>query len=314
MKNFGLIGASGYIAPRHMKAIKETGNNLLAAFDRNDSVGIIDSYFPNADFFVEFERFDRHVEKLRYDKKILLDYISICSPNYLHDAHMRFALRSGADAICEKPLVLNPWNIDKLEKVEINTGKKIYNILQLRVHPSIIALKEKIKNSSKDTKHEVDLTYLTSRGSWYDTSWKGNFEKSGGIATNIGVHFYDMLSWIFGKVQENVVHYHEKDVAAGYLEFENARVRWFLSINSDYLPKDIKEKEQTTFRSIKIDGDELEFSGGFKDLHTMVYKDIINGKGYGLQAARNAIEIVHDIRNSNPIGLKGNFHPFANKI
>ena len=314
MKNFGLIGASGYIAPRHMKAIKETGNNLLAAFDRNDSVGIIDSYFPNADFFVEFERFDRHVEKLRYDKKILLDYISICSPNYLHDAHMRFALRSGADAICEKPLVLNPWNIDKLEKVEINTGKKIYNILQLRVHPSIIALKEKIKNSSKDTKHEVDLTYLTSRGSWYDTSWKGNFEKSGGIATNIGVHFYDMLSWIFGKVQENVVHYHEKDVAAGYLEFENARVRWFLSINSDYLPKDIKEKEQTTFRSIKIDGDELEFSGGFKDLHTMVYKDIINGKGYGLQAARNAIEIVHDIRNSNPIGLKGDFHPFANKI
>jgi UDP-N-acetyl-2-amino-2-deoxyglucuronate dehydrogenase len=313
-KNFALIGAAGYIAPRHMQAIKETGNNLITAFDRNDSVGVIDSYFPNANFFVEFERFDRHIEKLRYDKKILLDYISICSPNYLHDAHMRFALRSGADAICEKPLVLNPWNIDKLEKVEINTGKKIYNILQLRVHPSIIELKEKVKKGPKNTKHEVDLTYLTTRGSWYNTSWKGNFEKSGGIASNIGVHFFDMLSWIFGEVQENVVHYHKKDVAAGYLEFENARVKWFLSINSDYLPKEVKEKGQTTFRSIKIDGDELEFSGGFKDLHTMVYKDILNGKGYGLGAARNAIEIVHDIRNAEVVGKKGNYHPFCSNI
>ena len=215
MKNFALIGAAGYIAPRHMKAIKDTNNNLIAAFDKGDSVGVIDSYFPKADFFVEFERFDRHIEKLKYESNTLLDYVSICSPNYLHDAHIRFALRSGADAICEKPLVLNPWNVDKLMRVEENTGKKIYNILQLRVHPSIIALKEKVKNANNDTKFEVDLTYLTSRGHWYYTSWKGDHSKSGGIATNIGVHFYDMLSWIFGDVQENIVHVHEKDRAAG---------------------------------------------------------------------------------------------------
>lgn len=313
MKNFVLIGAAGYIAPRHMKAIKDTSNLLLAAYDKNDSVGVIDSHFPSADFFVEFERFDRHIEKLKYEKNLFLDYVSICSPNYLHDAHIRFALRSGADAICEKPLVLNPWNIDKLQKVEEKTGKKVYNILQLRVHPSIIALKEKVKNSKKDSKFEVDLTYLTSRGHWYHTSWKGDVSKSGGIATNIGVHFYDMLSWIFGDIQENNVHVHEKDKAAGYLEFENARVRWFLSINADYLPDAIKAKNQSTFRSITIDGEELEFSGGFTDLHTMVYKDIIEGKGYGLEAARTAIEIVHNIRNTTPIGLKGEFHPFLLK-
>lgn len=313
MKNFALIGAAGYIAPRHMKAIKDTNNTLLAAYDKGDSVGIIDSYFPNADFFVEFERFDRHIEKLKYEKKTYLDYVSICSPNYLHDAHIRFALRSGADAICEKPLVLNPWNIDKLKKVEENTGKQVFNILQLRVHPSIIALKEKVAKSDKSTKFEVDLTYLTSRGHWYQTSWKGDNSKSGGIATNIGVHFYDMLSWIFGNVQENVVHVHERDRAAGYLEFENARVRWFLSINAEYLPQEVKAKGQTTFRSITIDGEELEFSGGFTDLHTMVYQDILNGKGYGLEAARTAIEIVHTIRNSEPVGLKGEFHSFLSK-
>lgn len=311
MKNFALIGAAGYIAPRHMKAIKDTNNVLLAAYDKNDSVGIIDSHFPTADFFVEFERFDRHIEKLKYEQDLFLDYVSICSPNYLHDAHIRFALRSGADAICEKPLVLNPWNIDKLQKVEEKTGKKVYNILQLRVHPSIIALKEKVKNAKKDTKFEVDLTYLTSRGNWYHTSWKGDKSKSGGIATNIGVHFYDMLSWIFGDIQENVVHIHEEDRAAGYLEFENARVRWFLSINAKYLPEDVKKKGQTTFRSITIDGEELEFSGGFTDLHTMVYKDILEGKGYGLDAARTAINIVHNIRNASPIGLKGDYHSFA---
>lgn len=312
MKNFALIGAAGYIAPRHMKAIKDTNNNLLAAYDKGDSVGVIDSHFPNADFFVEFERFDRHIEKLKYEKDTYLDFVSICSPNYLHDAHIRFALRSGADAICEKPLVLNPWNIDKLQKVEEKTGKKVYNILQLRVHPSIIALKEKVKNAKKDTKFEVDLTYLTSRGHWYQTSWKGDVSKSGGIATNIGVHFYDMLSWIFGDVQENIVHVHEKDRAAGYLEFENARVRWFLSINADYLPKEVKAKGQSTYRSITINGEELEFSGGFTDLHTMVYKDILEGKGYGLGAARTAIEIVHSIRNTDPIGIKGEYHSFCN--
>ena len=308
MKNFGLIGAAGYIAPRHMKAISDTGNTLLAAFDKNDSVGIIDSYFPNADFFVEFERFDRHIEKLKYEKDLYLDYVSICSPNYLHDAHIRFALRSGADSICEKPLVLNPWNVDKLKFVEEKTGRKIYNVLQLRVHPSIIALREKVLNASGDHKFEVDLTYLTSRGHWYFTSWKGDKSKSGGIATNIGVHFYDMLSWIFGKVQQNIVHIHEPDRAAGYLEFENARVRWFLSVNSRYLPEEVKAKGQTTFRSITIDEEELEFSGGFTDLHTMVYRDILEGKGYGLEDARTAIEIVHHIRNAQPIGLKGDYH------
>jgi UDP-N-acetyl-2-amino-2-deoxyglucuronate dehydrogenase len=293
-----------------MKAIRETNNNLLAAFDKNDSVGIIDSYFPNADFFVEFERFDRHIEKLKYEQNLFLDYVSICSPNYLHDAHIRFALRSGADAICEKPLVLNPWNVDKLKHVEEKTGQKIYNILQLRVHPSIKALREKVAKSANKHKFEVDLTYLTSRGHWYFTSWKGDSSKSGGIATNIGVHFYDMLSWIFGSVQENIVHIHETDRAAGYLEFENARVRWFLSINSKYLPTEVKEKGQTTFRSISIDGEELEFSGGFTDLHTMVYQDILSGNGYGLEDARTAIEIVHDIRNTSPIGVKGEYHPF----
>ncbi|WP_461533201.1 Gfo/Idh/MocA family protein [Sinomicrobium sp.] len=313
MKNFALVGAAGYIAPRHMKAIKETGNNLLAALDKSDSVGIIDSYFPEADFFVEFERFDRHIEKLKYDNKILLDYVSICSPNYLHDAHIRFALRSGADAICEKPLVLNPWNIDKLQKVEEKTGQKVYNILQLRVHPSIIALREKVKNGKRDQKFEVDLTYLTSRGHWYHTSWKGDQNKSGGIATNIGVHFYDMLSWIFGDLQENTVHVHEEDRAAGYLEFENARVRWFLSINREYLPKEVRAKGQTTYRSITIDGEELEFSGGFTDLHTMVYRDILEGRGYGLEAARTAIEIVHNIRNTRPVGVKGEYHELLNE-
>lgn len=311
MKNFALIGAAGYIAPRHMKAIRDTNNDLLAAFDKGDSVGVIDSFFPEADFFVEFERFDRHIEKLKYEKDTYLDYVSICSPNYLHDAHIRFALRSGADAICEKPLVLNPWNVDKLKFVEEKTGKKINCILQLRVHPSIIALREKVKKANKKEKFEIDLTYLTSRGHWYFTSWKGDKEKSGGIATNIGVHFYDMLSWIFGEVQQNIVHIQEADRASGYLEFENARVRWFLSIRSKYLPPEIKEKGQTTFRSIKIDGEELEFSGGFTDLHTMVYKDILKGNGYGLEAARTAIEIVHNIRNSKPIGLKGEYHPFA---
>ncbi|MEX0273362.1 MAG: Gfo/Idh/MocA family protein [Flavobacteriaceae bacterium] len=311
MKNFALIGAAGYIAPRHMKAIKETNNNLLAALDRSDSVGVIDSYFPGADFFVEFERFDRHIEKLKYEQDLQLDYVSVCSPNYLHDAHIRFALRSGADAICEKPLVLNPWNIDKLARVEEMTNKKIYNVLQLRVHPSIIELKRKVERTTSKKKFDVDLTYLTSRGNWYHTSWKGDMSKSGGIATNIGVHFYDMLSWIFGKIQENTVHIHEEDRAAGYLEFENARVRWFLSINAKYLPKDIKKKGQTTFRSITIDGEELEFSGGFTDLHTLVYQDILDGKGYGLEDARTAIRIVHDIRNKVPIGMKGEYHPLV---
>lgn len=295
-KNFALIGAAGYIAPRHMNAIKETGNNLLAAMDPSDSVGIMDSYFPEAYFFTEFERFDRHIEKLKYDDGINLDYVSICSPNYLHDAHIRFALRSGANAICEKPLVLNPWNIDKLQKVEEATGKKIYNVLQLRLHPTIIALREKILSTKKDTKYEVELTYITSRGNWYNASWKGSEDKSGGVVTNIGVHFFDMLTWLFGNIQDLKVEKKEPNTVKGYLEFENSRVKWFLSTDAKYLPIKIKENDQTTFRSLQIDGEELEFSKGFTDLHTLVYKDILEGKGYGLIEARSAIEIVHKIR------------------
>ena len=313
MKNFALIGASGYIAPRHLKAIKETNNNLLAALDAFDSVGIMDSYFPNADFFVETERFDRHLEKLKYDKGVGLDYISICTPNYLHDAHIRMALRRGADAICEKPLVLNPWNLDALQKMEKETGQRVWNVLQLRLHESIIALKKKVDAAPKDKVFDIDLTYLTSRGNWYYTSWKGDHSKSGGIATNIGVHFYDMLSWIFGDVKENIVHVQTHDRASGYLEFERARVRWFLSINYDVLPNEIKEKGQRTYRSITIEGEELEFSGGFTSLHTKVYKGILDGNGFGLEEARQAIEIVHNIRKASPIGLKGDYHPFAKK-
>ena len=313
MKNFALIGASGYIAPRHLKAIKDTDNNLLAALDRFDSVGIMDSYFPKADFFVEPERFDRHLEKLKYDKNIELDYISICTPNYLHDSHIRMALRRGSDAICEKPLVLNPWNLDALSKMEQESGQRVWNILQLRLHKSIIELKKKVDAAPKDKVFDIDLTYLTSRGNWYFTSWKGDVTKSGGIATNIGVHFYDMLSWIFGDVKENIVHLHTHDRASGFLEFDRARVRWFLSINYNVLPKEIQIKGQRTFRSIKIEGEELEFSEGFTDLHTEIYKGIIDGKGFSLEDSRNAIEIVHDIRNSSPIGLKGEYHPLASK-
>jgi len=309
MKNFALIGAAGYIAPRHLRAIKETNNNLIAALDKFDSVGIMDSYFPNADFFVEFERFDRHIEKIKRQKNVRLDYVSICTPNYLHDSHIRMALRREADAICEKPLVLNPWNVDALSAIEKESGQKIHTILQLRLHPSIIALKEKIKLENKNTKYDVDLTYITSRGNWYDISWKGDESKSGGIATNIGVHFYDMLSWIFGEVQENIVHLREKDKSSGYLEFEKARVRWFLSIDENSLPKEIKERGQRTFRSININGEELEFSSGFTELHTKSYEHILSGNSFGLLDAKKSIEIVHDIRNAAISNNKGK-HPF----
>ena len=312
-KNFALIGASGYIAPRHLQAIKDTNNNLIAALDRFDSAGIIDSYFPNADFFVEPEIFDRHIEKLKFENNTNLDYISICTPNYLHDSHIRMALRREADAICEKPLVLNPWNIDALQKIEDESGRRIWNVLQLRLHKTIIDLKKQIDAAPNDKLYDVDLTYLTSRGNWYFTSWKGDKSKSGGVATNIGVHFYDMLSWIFGDVKKNIVHIQTHDRCSGYLEFEKARVRWFLSINYDVLPSEIKLKGLRTYRSITVQGKELEFSGGFTDLHTRVYEGILNNKGYGLHDSRPAIEIVHKIRNSNPIGLKGDYHPLAKK-
>ena len=313
MKNFALIGASGYIAPRHLKAIKDTNNLLLAALDKFDSVGVMDSYFPDADFFVETERFDRHIEMLKHEQNISPDYFSICTPNYLHDSHIRMALRRGADAICEKPLVLNPWNLDALGRMERQTGGRIWNILQLRLHKSIIELKKKVEAAPEDKIFDVDLTYLTSRGNWYYTSWKGDKNKSGGIATNIGVHFYDMLGYICGKLKRNDVHVHTHDRAAGYLEFERARVRWFLSINYDVLPEEIKIRGQRTFRSITVEGEELEFSGGFTDLHTKVYQGILDGEGYGLEDARQAIEIVHDIRSAKVIGLKGDYHPFAGK-
>jgi UDP-N-acetyl-2-amino-2-deoxyglucuronate dehydrogenase len=309
--NFGLIGAAGYIAPRHMKAIKDTGNNLLAALDPFDSVGIIDSYFPDASFFTEPERFDRHMDKLRRDGNPAMDYVSICSPNYLHDSHIRMTLRNQADAICEKPLVLNPWNVDALAEIEKETGKRIYNILQLRHHHSVISLKEKIEKEPRDKKFDIDLTYITSRGSWYFFSWKGAMEKSGGIATNIGIHFFDMLCWIFGSVQSNIVHVSQQDRAAGFLELERARVRWFLSVNNEDIPSEIRSKGQSTYRSITLNNEEIEFSGGFTDLHTHTYQNIFDGKGYGLDAARPSIIIAHEIRNLKPVGLTGEYHPLA---
>ena len=310
MKNFALIGAAGFVAPRHMKAIKETGNDLVAAMDRFDSVGVMDSYFPNADFFVEFERFDRHLEKLKRQGR-QVDYVSICSPNYLHDAHIRFGLRYGADVICEKPLVLNPWNIDALQELEKETNNRVNCILQLRLHPAIIALKKKVEEAPKDKIWDLDLTYLTSRGHWYFTSWKGEVEKSGGIATNIGVHFYDMLIWIFGPVQKNTVHIHAHDRAAGFLELKHARVRWFLSINEELLPEYVQKKGGRTYRSLKIEGEEFEFSEGFTDLHTASYQEVLKNNGFGLEEARAAVEVVFDIRNATPQGLTGEYHELA---
>lgn len=310
MKNFALLGAAGYIAPRHLKAIQDTQNILIAALDKFDSVGIMDQYFPKAAFFTEFERFDRHIEKLKRHQNIMLDYVSICTPNYLHDSHIRMALRSGASAICEKPIVLNPWNMDALEAIEKESTGNIYTILQLRLHAAIVALKTKVVTEIKKEKFDIDLTYITSRGKWYDVSWKGDESKSGGIATNIGVHFYDMLTWIFGNIQENKVHLREKHKAAGFLEFENARVRWFLSIDETDLPVEVVKKGQKTYRSIIIDHKELEFSTGFTELHTKSYQEILKGNGFGLKDVRRSIEIVHDIRNAI-ISEKGEKHPFV---
>jgi UDP-N-acetyl-2-amino-2-deoxyglucuronate dehydrogenase len=312
-KNFGMIGVAGYIAVRHLKAIKETGNKLLACLDKFDCVGVIDSYFPESDFFVEFERFDRHFDKLkRTGTKI--DYVSICSPNYLHDSHIRFALRHKAEAICEKPIVLNPWNIDALQEIENETGHKVYTILQLRLHPKIKELREKIRNSPKDKIHDIDLTYITSRGNWYNISWKGDIHKSGGVATNIGVHFFDMLGWIFGRTKSNIVHLSEQNKAAGYLELENARIRWFLSLDYNDIPQPAKNAGKRTYRSITIDGEEIEFSEGFTDLHTLTYTEILAGNGYGLQDAKQSVETVYTIRNAKPVGMKGDYHPMLKTL
>ena len=309
-KSFALIGAAGYIAPRHMRAIKAVGGDLKVAFDPNDSVGILDSFFPQARFFTEFERFDRHVDKLRRSAT-RIDYMSICSPNYLHDAHIRFALRSGADAICEKPLVLHPEQIDDLKTVEADTGRRIHTILQLRLHPAILALRDRVARMPKDRKVDVDLTYITSRGNWYLKSWKGMTEKSGGIATNIGVHFYDMLHFVYGRVQENIVHLNTPTKAAGYLEYERARVRWFLSLDVNDVPADERAKGKRTFRAVIADGENLEFSDGFTELHTKIYEDILSGGGFGVEDNRVAIETVATIRNA-PIAPVGPLtHPLA---
>lgn len=310
MKRFALIGAGGYIAPRHMQAIKDTGNQLVAALDKHDSVGIIDNYFPAASFFVEYERFDRHLEKLRGEGRSI-DYLTVCTPNYLHDAHIRFGLRQGAAVICEKPLVLNPWNVKLLEQLQRETGKDVFNILQLRLHPEIISLKEKVAASETSKVFDIDLTYITSRGKWYYASWKGDIQKSGGIATNIGIHFFDMLIWIFGGVKKNIVHLHEHDRAAGFLELEKARVRWFLSINEDTLPTDRKEKDEKIFRSIEIDKVNIKLNNGFSDLHTKCYEAIFANKGFKLMEALPAIELVHMIRTQEPVGIKNDYHPFA---
>jgi UDP-N-acetyl-2-amino-2-deoxyglucuronate dehydrogenase len=315
MKNFVMIGAAGYIAPRHLKAIKDTGHNLIAALDKNDSVGILDSYFPQADFFIEYERFDRHLDLMKR-KGVQIDYVSIASPNYLHDSRIRFALRHGAHAICEKPLVLNPHNIDALNLVKQETGMNVFNILQLRLHPSIIELKNLVQfevSKNRNKIFDVDLTYLTSRGNWYFTSWKGSDEKSGGIATNIGVHFFDMLNWIFGELKFNETHLNRPDTNAGYLEFEFARVRWFLSVNNEYIPNSVKATGQRTYRSITVDDKELEFSSGFTDLHTKSYEQILSGKGFGLEEARESIRIVSDIRTNDLNPSPSNIHPFVSK-
>ncbi|MEJ7645979.1 MAG: Gfo/Idh/MocA family oxidoreductase [Chryseolinea sp.] len=296
MKRFALIGAAGFIAPRHFKAIKETGSDLVAALDKHDNVGVLDSYFPNADFFTEFERFDRHLDKLKRRGE-QVDFVSICSPNYLHDSHIRFALRLGAHAICEKPLVLNPWNLDALNEIEQETGKKVFTILQLRLHPGIIALREKVLSGGRDKMYDVELRYITSRGNWYQSTWKGDNTKAGGIATNIGIHFFDMLMWIFGSVENIEVETLETDHASGVLHLQRAKVRWFLSINFDHLPDAIKEAGKRTYRTLTMEGEEIEFSDGFTDLHTKSYAEILKGNGFGIADAKPSIDLVFKIRN-----------------
>jgi UDP-N-acetyl-2-amino-2-deoxyglucuronate dehydrogenase len=314
-KNFAITGVAGYIAPRHLKAIKETGNRLVAAVDPHDSAGILDSYFDGVQFFREFERFDRHIEKLRrLGEEKRVHYVTICSPNYLHDAHARFALRVGADAICEKPVVLNPWNIEPLQELEEESGKRIYTVLQLRVHPTLIALKKDLQNNPPSAKKNIELTYITSRGPWYLASWKGQLDRAGGLATNIGIHFFDLLIWLFGKVAHSEVHIATPTKTGGYLELAGARVKWFLSIDKEDLPPDCKENNKRTYRLILLDGEEIEFSEGFTDLHTIVYKEILSGKGFGLEDALPSIVLAHDIRNATTVGINQNSHPFLKKM
>jgi UDP-N-acetyl-2-amino-2-deoxyglucuronate dehydrogenase len=314
-KNFALTGAAGYIAPRHLKAIKDTGNSLVAAVDPKDSVGVLDKYFFDTRFFQEFERFDRHLEKLRRkSEKERVHFVSICSPNYLHDAHIRFALRIGADAICEKPLVINPWNVDPLLELQEEHGRRIYTVLQLRLHPVLRALKESIDKDLLAKKREVTLTYITGRGNWYLVSWKGQHERSGGLATNIGIHFFDLLIWYFGSVDFSEVHFADERTVSGYLELKNARVKWFLSIDINNVPEAARNTGKTTYRSIEIDGKEVEFSEGFADLHTEVYRSILSGNGFGPEDTRQSIQAVSNIRNAKPTGIAPHSHDFLRKM
>jgi UDP-N-acetyl-2-amino-2-deoxyglucuronate dehydrogenase len=313
VKNFAIVGVGGFIAPRHLQAIKDSGNRVVAALDPHDAVGVMDRYFDDVAYFREFERFDRHVEKLRRKgEPDRVHYVSICSPNYLHDAHIRFALRVGADAICEKPLVLSPWNLEPLAELERETGRKVFNILQLRLHPSIVALRDRIRAQPPGARHAIDLTYITSRGSWYDVSWKGDLDKSGGVATNIGVHFFDMLAWIFGPRQELEVHVSDRRRVAGFLRLERATVRWFLSIDKGDLPESAPLQGKTTYRSLTLGGEEIEFSDGFADLHTHVYRDLLAGRGFGIEDARPSIQLVFDISQASPTrGTSDHVHPLV---
>lgn len=314
MKNFALTGVAGYIAPRHLQAIQDTGNNLIAAVDPHDSVGILDRYFPNASFFTEFERFDRHIEKLRRIKSgQKVDFVSICSPNNLHDAHIRFALRVGADAICEKPLVLNPWNLDHLQELEEETGKKVYTVLQLRVHPALLDLKRKLEAEKSTKKHQVIMTYVTSRGPWYQYSWKGREDISGGVATNIGIHFFDLLIWLFGDVQKNHLFLRDNLRSSGFIELERAEVRWFLSIDRKNLPQEAVEQGKPTYRSITIDHKEIEFTEGFTNLHTQIYEKVLQGRGFGIEDARSSIQTAYDIRNLPITQTRDLYHPLLIK-
>jgi UDP-N-acetyl-2-amino-2-deoxyglucuronate dehydrogenase len=309
-KNFALIGAAGYIAPRHMKAIQDTGNKLVAVMDPNDSVGIIDSYFPQAKFFTEIERFDRHLEKLRReDQRSAVEYMSICSPNYLHDAHVRLALRVGATAICEKPLVINPWNLHAIQEIEQEYSQRVYTIMQLRLHPDVVALKERIDSNPPDEKVDILLTYITRRGEWYHISWKGSEAKSGGLAMNIGIHFFDLLAWIFGPVEQSAVHLRQDDRMSGVLELQKARVRWFLSVNGDDLPPETVEEGGYAYRNLTMDGEEIDLSSGFEDLHTRVYEETLAGNGFGIEDARPAIDLVYDVRTADVTRAGREAHP-----
>jgi len=313
MKNFALVGAAGFVAPRHMRAIRDTGHALAVAYDVNDSVGIIDSFAPDAAFFIDFESFYEHGQRLRRSPSTALDYFSVCSPNHLHHPHTAAGLRLGCDVICEKPLVATPDLLDELTRVERETGRRVYSILQLRHHEAILRLREKVRHASLDRKFDVALTYITSRGNWYAASWKGDPRKSFGVATNIGVHFFDMLHFIFGATQRNVVHLSEADKAAGFLELENARVRWFLSIDAGDLPESVRG-QKTTYRAIDVNGEALEFSEGFTDLHTVSYSEILAGRGYGLAESRRAIETVHLIRTAKPVAGTADAHPFVRRL